>query len=102
MKFSTIENDYLIGNDKKFPYVQKLKKQFLLNNFDELEEVAEKSLWKGAFIIEGCNTEEEHNLFLTEVIKKNCPELYPSKIRKIVRKIVPLKLRKILKNENFK
>lgn len=97
VEFSSIENDWLIGNDKKFPYVQKFTKQFVLNNFEKLEELSEESLWRGAFLVEGCNTEEEHNEFLDETFKKYYPELYPSKIRKVIRKVVPLKIRKILK-----
>lgn len=96
MEFSVIENDYLIGDDRKFPYVQKLDKQFILNEFKNLEETAEKSLWRGAFIVEGCSNEMEHNAFLDEVGRKYYPELYPSKLRKIIRKCIPYKLRKIL------
>lgn len=97
VSFSSIENDYLIGNDKKFPYVQKFDKQFLLEHFEELDEITEKSLWSGAFLINGCNTEEEHKTFLDELLKKIHPELYPSKLRMLIRNIVPLKIRKVIK-----
>lgn len=98
-EFSLIENDYLIGNDKKFPYVQSFSKEYALNNYKELEKKAEKSLWKGAFIIEGCNSEEEYEAIVKKAREKNYPELYPSKPRIIFRKIVPLKVRKVLKNK---
>lgn len=99
MKFSSIENDYLIGNDKKFPYVQKLTKEYILNNFEKLDKVTDNSLWKGAFLIEGCSSEEEHHEFLNEVMKKYYPENYPSKSREVFRNVVPLKIRKALKNK---
>jgi len=102
VKFSTIENDYLIGNDKKFPYVQILQKQFIIENFNNLKEIADKSLWKGAFLIEGCKNKEEHNLFLEKTRKMYYPELYPSKLRMAFRKIIPLKLRKVLKKQIYK
>lgn len=102
MKFSMIENDYLIGNDEKYPYVQMLKKELFYENFDKLEAIAEKSLWKGAFIIEGCDTEEKHNTFLSEIMKLHYPELYPSKYRKIARRIIPFGIRKRLKRTYFK
>ena len=101
VQFSYIENDWLLGNDKKFPYVQKIDKQILLNNLDKFEEITDKSLWKGAFLIKDCETEEEHNLFISELIRRRNPEQYPSELRKIIRRVVPLKLRKAIKN-NYK
>lgn len=98
-EFSLIENDYLIGNDKKFPYVQSFSKEYALNNYKELEKKAEKSLWKGAFIIEDCNNEEEYKAIVKKARKRYYPELYPSKPRIIFRRIVPLKVRKALKNK---
>ena len=96
-KFEKINNDYIIGDDKKFPYVQRFSKDFLMNHFSELEKEAEKSLWKGAFLVEGCETEEEHNSFLDEVVMKNCQQVYPSKMRTAFRKYVPYNIRKALK-----
>lgn len=96
--FSSIRNDYIIGNDKKFPYVQILKKETVINNFDNLNEIVDKSLWRGAFLIEGCNSKEEYNEFLEKVRKKKHLEVvYFLKIKNIFRKVVPLKIRKILK-----
>lgn len=97
VKFSSIENDCFIGNDKKFPYVQILQKQFVIDNFKKLEEITDKSLWKGAFLIEGCRNKEEHNLFLEKTRKMYYPELYPSRLRMTLRKIIPLNARKALK-----
>ena len=102
VEFSSIENDYLIGNDTKFPYVQILQKQFVIENFNNLKEITDKSLWKGAFLIEGCKNKEEQNLLLNKIGKMYYPELYPSKLRRLLRKIIPLKVRKVLKKQTFK
>lgn len=102
INFSSIENDYLIGNDTKFPYVQIFKKQFVIDNFENLEEITDKSLWKGAFLIEGCKNKEEHDLFIEKIRKMYYPELYPSKLRKVFRRVVPLKLRRVIKTQTFK
>lgn len=102
VEFSSIENDCFIGNDTKFPYVQILQKQFVIENFNKLKEITDKSLWKGAFLIEGCKNKEEHNLFLEKTRKMYYPELYPSKLRMTLRKIIPLKVRKVLKKQTYK
>lgn len=98
VEFSSIENDYLIGNDTKFPYVQILQKQFVIENFNNLKEITDKSLWKGAFLIEGCKNKEEYNLLLNKIRKK----YNPSKLRMHLRNIIPLKLRKVFKKLTFK
>lgn len=54
-------------------------------------------MWKGAFLIEGCRNKEEHNLFLEKTRKMYYPELYPSRLRMTLRKIIPLNARKALK-----
>lgn len=102
VEFSSIENDCFIGNDTKFPYVQILQKQLVIENFNKLKEITDKSLWKGAFLIEGCKNKEEHNLFLEKTRKMYYPELYPSKLRMTLRKIIPLKVRKVLKKQTYK
>lgn len=102
VEFSSIENDCFIGNDTKFPYVQILQKQLVIENFNKLKEITDKSLWKGAFLIEGCKNKEEHNLFLEKTRKMYYPELYPSRLRMTLRKIIPLKVRKVLKKQTYK
>ena len=99
LQFSLIENDWIIGCDRKFPYVQKFTKRFVLDNFDKLGEFATNSLWRGAFLVEGCNTEEEHNAFLNYASNKKDLKVHPSKLRNAIRKFVPLKIRKVLKRK---
>ena len=44
VEFSSIENDCFIGNDTKFPYVQILQKQLVIENFNKLKELYLESI----------------------------------------------------------
>lgn len=99
LMFSKIENDYLLGNDKKFPYVITLEKKYLLDNYNTYKELTNRSLWKGAFLIKGCNSEKQYKDFIKYVENKNLdiPIVSKKNIRMLFRKSVPLKVRRKLK-----
>ena len=100
-EFSNYSNDYLLGDDSSFPYVQTFKKKYVENYYYQFKEKIKDSLWSGAYIIEDCKSEKEQNNFIArmeQITKISSFGVNTKSLRNLFRQIVPLKLRKSLKN----
>lgn len=69
--FKDLQNDWVLGNAKRYPYVSIFTKEDIKNNNREvIRRKREQSLWKGAFLIEADNIDEnEKTLFSYNIMK---------------------------------
>lgn len=101
--FEIISNDMELGRNDKNPYIQLIDKKDILNRkrWDLVTKKTSKSLWNGCFLINGIDTKEEYDKlsmkYKKKMIKKDESINHPSILIKVRRKIIPYKVRYIIK-----
>ena len=75
-KFSELSNDYILGSDKKFNYVNTTSLKVLKNN-QKFIETASKSLWANTFMVNDKNFDEQQYLFYKNILLTNLHNLNP-------------------------
>lgn len=97
LMFSKISNDFLIGSSISYPYVETIKKENVKDYYRLLLNGKAKSLWQGAYVIEGIDNYQDVKKFLKQNgIRNNKLAIKKTKRRELFRKYVPISVRKKL------